>query len=124
MPRNRSQRVWCLLGLGVMGLILGGAIVGGIPSARASEADEPFEQEPAHCTICGEHLHPIQPEVQRYRLHNTVVSLDRRNRSDPDHNAYQNVLRLDTQTGRAWILRPNQNLAGFSWVLVPNYPDD
>ncbi len=121
MRTDRSRGRWLAGGLGLLGLLGGWAALGGLPTARAADAADRPGVAHEHCTVCGEHLQPVLPRVERYQLHNAVVSLDRRNRSDDDHNAYRNVLRLDTQTGRAWILRPNDNVAGFSWVLVPNY---
>lgn len=106
------QRIGLGLAVGVAAVIAGSAVL------PAADGDPPPPDAEQHCEVCGEGLSRLK---QRYQLHNAVVSLDRRNRAEEDHNAYRNVLRLDTDTGRAWILRPNDNIAGFSWVLVPNY---
>jgi hypothetical protein len=107
------KRIWLGVAVGIAALIAGSAV---LPAADGDQVPNP--NDPHHCEACGEHLSRLK---QRFQLYNAVVSLDRRNRGDDDHNAYRNVLRLDTDTGRAWILRPNDNVAGFSWVLVNNY---
>lgn len=106
------QRIGLGLAVGVAAVIAGSAVL------SAADGDPPPPDAEHPCHVCGELLPRLK---QRYQLHNAVISLDRRDRADDDHNAYRNVLRLDTDTGRAWILRPNSNVAGFSWVLVPNY---
>ena len=114
MARQTMRWGWVGVGLVVVAVVgLSALPAPGDGESAEAGAHGAYEEDPYD-------LKQDRPLEGRYQLHNAVISTERR-KADSTSIVYENVLRIDTETGRVWILRPNRNLAGFSWVLIRNY---